>query len=144
MQQVWRYLEKLMGKDLVKILCLLFSLAIAGLWIGYLIGKRRGFLRPFAACLILFVGFIFALSQPVIVEKMHVLEYGFLGWLALRDFNKAKPSFKSFLCTLLFVVIISALDEFFQKLLPYRYGQISDMNLNIISGLFGIVLFAAK
>lgn len=91
------------------------------------------------------VGFIFAWRQPYLSEKAHILEYGILGWLAMRDFSNNKMNIlKSVLYTLIFVAIIGSLDEGFQKILPWRYFEIRDICTNILSGILGIALFIVK
>ena len=144
MQQVWSYLEKLIGKGELRASCLQLSLAIAGVWVSYQIIRRRETLKIIVGAAILSLAFWFAVRQSTMVEKMHVLEYGFLGWLALRDLHKLKPSFKPFLYAFLFVALISIADESFQTFLPYRYGDLRDVKLDIISGLFGIALYSIK
>lgn len=84
---------------------------------------------------------MFAYWQPYVTEKIHILEYGFLGWLAVRDLNRNKAYVKSAILAIFYIFLIGALDEAFQKCLPYRVGEIRDVVTNIISGLLGIMLF---
>ena len=96
-------------------------------------------------CVICAAGFIFAWRQPYLSEKAHVLEYGVLGWLAVRDLVKDKGNIlKSLFYALIFVAIIGSLDEGYQKLLPWRVCEIRDIVTNVLSGALGIVLFILR
>ena len=91
------------------------------------------------------LGLIFALRQPYPQEKAHVLEYGLLAWLAMRDLSKNnKNILKTVLRALIFVSIISFLEEGFQKFLPWRVFEIKDIGTNILGGILGIILFIVK
>src|SRR4030042_6287730 len=90
---------------------------------------------------IIISAFIFAWRQPFFTERIHILEYGLLGWLAMRDSSRNKTALKTILFTILFVFLVSSIDELFQKLLPYRVGEIRDAITNIISGVIGLLLF---
>lgn len=37
---------------------------------------------------VLLAGFIFALEMRIPEEKIHLINFGLLGWLSLRDFTK--------------------------------------------------------
>lgn len=106
--------------------------------------KRRG-LALFKQGLILslfILAYIFSQWQPYFSEKTHVLTYGLLGYLALRDLggNCKKWHFKGILFAIAFVALVSAADELFQGILPYRYCEFRDFISNIISGSFGMAL----
>jgi len=81
--------------------------------------------------------------QQFFSEKTHVLTYGLLGYLATNDLvdTRRKPQFKYIAETVIFVSLVSALDEIFQGILPYRFAELKDFITNIISGVFGIGLF---
>lgn len=79
------------------------------------------------------------------VEKMHVLEYGILAWLAMRDLTEGKRNLtKSGFLAFVFIFIVACLDEGFQKLLPWRVCDIRDVLTNAISGMLGISLFLLR
>lgn len=144
MQQVWEFLEKIFGKPNLTAGAISLSFLIAILILSYIIKIHFSLWRIFVNLGIMGLGFIFAWRQPYFVEKMHVLEYGFLGWLSTRDLNKSRGLIKVILLAILFVFLISALDEGFQKLLPYRVGDVRDVITNVISGSFGVILFLIK
>jgi VanZ family protein len=91
-----------------------------------------------------YLGLNFSWRQPYFVEKLHIFEYGFLGWLVTRDLNKKKISIKAILLSALFVLLVAGLDEGFQYFLPYRVCDIRDVITDGISGAFGIALCLLK
>jgi VanZ family protein len=74
-------------------------------------------------------------------EKVHILEYAILGWFASRDLIKADRKLKGFIIVLFFTFMVGVFDELFQKILPYRFFQWSDIELNSLGGIWGISLF---
>lgn len=141
MRQVWEFLGKAFGQNNVKIFCILLFLATAILIITHIIRFHFSTLRIIVNLTVIIFAFIFAWRQPFFTERMHILEYGLLGWIAVRDFSKSKPPLEAVLFTILFVFLVGSIDEFFQKLLPYRVDEIRDVITNIISGALGIILF---
>ncbi len=87
---------------------------------------------------------------PTIAEKVHLLEYGLLSYLALRVFSANGGSASggkdmrscdvAYLYTIGTVAVIGYIDEFIQKFLPNRFYDINDVILNILSGLLGLIL----
>ena len=139
--KVWGFFEKLFGADnagLVRIATFVIS---AFLILAYILKSRSGFLRIFASFLFLSLALLFSWRQPYFVEKLHIFEYGLLGWLVTRDLNKDKISINGILLAILFASLIGVLDEGFQKLLPYRVCDIRDMLTNAISSGFGVILY---
>lgn len=141
MRQVWEFLGKAFGQNNVEIFCILLFLSAAILITAHIIRFHFGALRIIVVLAVIIFAFIFAWRQPFFSERIHILEYGLLGWLAMRDFSRNKATLKAILFTVLFVFLVSSIDELFQKLLPYRVGEIRDAITNIISGVIGIILF---
>lgn len=77
---------------------------------------------------------------PSISEKEHLLEYAFLGYLALRVFRNAPSRDLTYLYVALTILIVGYLDEFIQKFLPNRAYELRDVVINILSGFLGLVL----
>jgi glycopeptide antibiotics resistance protein len=121
------------------ILCLAAVLAILYQNIKFEFNIKRLVL----ICAICIGGFIFALRQPYLSEKAHVLEFGLLGWLAMRDLTKQdKYLLKDVLFAFIFAAIIGYLGEGIQKFLPWRVFEVRDIITNVLSGLLGVILFA--
>jgi len=140
--QVGSFISEKLGKPYFELLIgVLFLLAAAGL---VLYVKRAGlgktklliFLAVFVA------GFLFAWHLDILVERIHLLEYGILGWLAIRDnLRVEKPIIKISIFSALFILGISIVDETFQWWLPYRVGDVRDVVFNEVGGLWGMSLF---
>lgn len=141
MQQAWKIWKGILGENALVlifiIVCIWVSLAIIFKSINSGAGAIRAGLT-LAACIL---SFIFAWRQPYMVEKAHILEYGLLAWLAMRDLSDNKGLLKAALSTFVFISLVGSLDEGFQKILPYRVFEVRDILTNIISGIIGIVVF---
>jgi len=74
-------------------------------------------------------------------EKIHILEFALLGWLASRDLTRQKIRLGRIILALIFTFLAGLLDETFQGILPYRYFQWWDVALNSAGGAFGIILY---
>lgn len=83
-------------------------------------------------------------SMKIVAERIHILEYGLLGYLASRDLFKNKVGFKSGIFILLIIAIFAFLDEGFQRLLPYRVYDLRDIVFNLAGGIWGGCLFLIK
>jgi glycopeptide antibiotics resistance protein len=94
--------------------------------------------------LILLAGFYFSWQLKILAERIHILEYGFLGYLASRDLWKKSSIVKTVIFLFLTVAIFAFLDEGFQYLLPYRVCDIRDVIFNLTGGLWGAGLFLIK
>lgn len=69
-------------------------------------------------------------------ERVHILEYGFLGILVYKGYKISK---QSLLRSVIFVGTIGVGDELIQWLLPNRVGEIKDIGLNLLGGIFGVL-----
>lgn len=92
------------------------------------------------------IGFIFfiamglGLSMEVMEERVHILEYGFMGFLAAHDMRRFDPldlARKS----MVFCTLLGMSDELFQAMLPYRVGDPRDVLFNVISSALGVGLY---
>lgn len=111
----------------------------------YAFRKHPGLFRVCAVFCIFVLGYLLVLWQPYFSEKTHVLTYGLLGYLAAKDLigKRGKLELKTVLLAISFVSLVSALDETFQAILPYRVGEIRDFLTNLMSGTLGIGLWFA-
>ena len=142
MGQVGSFISGKLGKPYFEMLIgILFLLSVAGL-ILYL--KKFGLGKiKFAIFLAVFMaGFLFAWHLDILVERIHLLEYGLLGWLAIRDtLGEEKKIIKASIFSALFILVVSIVDETFQWWLPYRVGDVRDVVFNEVGGLWGMSLF---
>lgn len=144
MKQLWDFFNKSFGQNNVKIVFILLFFSAAISLAIFIFRSRGGFLKILGSLVVLCAAFIFLYRLKIFVEKIHVLEYGFLGWLAMGDLNKGRRPVINVLLAFLFVLTVGALDEGFQKFLPYRVAETRDIATNIISGIFGIALFLLR
>ncbi|MCM8756452.1 MAG: VanZ family protein [Candidatus Omnitrophica bacterium] len=93
---------------------------------------------------ILYTGLIFAWRIKIPVERIHILEYGVLGYLAGRDLLGKEKRRVGLILTIIFIGLVSTLDEVFQAVLPYRYFDLRDIWFNGLGGIGGIVLYLLK
>lgn len=143
-QQLFTAADELFGRAaLINILGIVF-LATAGSLIYKGARSKIGPIRTTLLTATCIAAFSFAWKQPYMAEKTHILEYGLLAWLAMRDLVKIKtPIIKNVLIAFVFTALVGVLDEGFQKLLPWRVCEIRDMITNAISGALGIAVFCA-
>lgn len=142
MQRVWGVWKAISGVKTVTLLLAVLCLAAisAILWQNIKSGlsiKRLILIGALCAW-----GFIFAWRQPYLSEKAHVLEFGLVGWLAMRDLaGGSKYLLKDILYVLIFTAIIGYLGEGIQKFLPWRVFEVRDIITNVLSGALGVILF---
>ena len=103
---------------------------------------RLGLFKICAIASIFVLGYLFSMWQQFFSEKTHVLTYGLLGYLVSNDLidTKNDSQFKYIAETVIFVSLVSALDEIFQGILSYRFAELKDFITNIMSGVLGIAL----
>ncbi len=73
-------------------------------------------------------------------EKLHFVEYGFLGFLTYRAISLDVPGARAYCLAFLLTGLLGWGDEGIQEILPNRYYQFKDVILNVISGGLGLCL----
>jgi len=106
-----------------------------------IIRKRSSFLKLLVFIAVLIVGMLLTWQLKIPEEKIHLLEFALLGWLASRDLIKPGRKVKGAIFALAFTLTVGVLDEVFQGILPYRYFQWCDIGFNSAGGLWGIALY---
>ena len=90
MGQVGSFISEKLGKPYFELLIgILFLLSAAGL-ILYLKRAALGKIKLLIFIAVFIAGSLFAWHLDILVERMHLLEYGLLGWLAIRDTLRKK------------------------------------------------------
>lgn len=141
-RQVQTVLLSAGGRDLILAVILLTGICSALFLAGEF--KRAGLslkLKPLIVLLSLAA--IAAFLMPIAEERLHIIKYGGLGFLAQALVNRQIISIRWALC---FLIAVSVMDEVIQHFLPYRVGDLRDVALNIVSGLWGagVVLLCAE
>lgn len=130
--------------DFIVINCFRLCFISAGVFtLLYAFKMRLNLFRTIAIIALFILAYFFSMWQFYFSEKTHVLSYGLLGYCAVNDSikTKRKIALRNVIFALSFVSLISALDEVFQGILPYRFAEMKDFVTNIISSALGISLF---
>jgi len=140
MLQVRNFLVDIFSEEAVQVsfFCLLL-IALIG-YFSYLLYSGISIYR-LVLTVGLFVAAYFLISkQQYFAEKLHVVEYGVLGYLAFRDLSKKKRNiFSNVTYAAFFIILVSILDEGFQRILPYRVFEVKDVITNVLSGFLGVL-----
>jgi VanZ family protein len=145
MLQISEWLTAKVGDPFLAACFWTFSVFILLAVILYAVKARLGILRVCAALSVFALSYLLTTRQEYFAEKTHILSYGLLGYLAARDLIGAgiMRNPKNAVLAISFVALISASDEMFQLVLPYRFGEMKDVITNIVSSALGLCLFVA-
>src|SRR3989344_7541905 len=77
---------------------------------------------------------------PYPEEKIHFIEYGILAYLIFRALQLDQGARAAYAGAFALTAALGWGDEGIQHLLPNRYYQTSDVVLNAVSGLLGLIL----
>ena len=73
-------------------------------------------------------------------ERLHLVEYGFVSFLLFRALALHMEGTKAYVASFLLTVVIGFGDEVIQWVLPNRYFELKDVQLNAVSGGLGLLL----
>ncbi len=102
----------------------------------------RGAAVSLALVLILFAGTIYYL-RAIPEEALHVALYGVLGLLVYRALTHRVRDYSIYALGALLTGIVGMIDEYIQWVVPSRYFDIDDIELNFFAGLLAQVGLAA-
>jgi len=137
-------IERSVGNILGTALSVL-TLVLLALFLLYLIviKKER---RPWRYFLMIFVIASVAIIQRFIfypAEKVHLVEYGILGWMIYHAVREGGGSIVAgYFWTMALVLTIGTADEIVQAYLPMRVFDFRDIVINFHSGILGAVACA--
>ncbi len=143
MRQVLEFIQAYIGKSGITILLwLLMTAGCIAVFALYIIKKRVPVIKTSALAFLLIMGLVLSwrMKGPM-EEKVHILEYAVLGWLATKDLIKVNKKVAGIALACLFCVAVSISDEVFQAVLPYRVFDIRDIVLNGLATLWGILIY---
>ncbi len=144
MRQLMDFTKLYTGEKGFIILIGLLSL-IAGLsFLIWTLKAKPGLIRILGVAIVLTIGLLFAWQIKIVAERIHILEYGVLGWFVSRDLiakNRGVKKFKGIIYASLFAAVAGVIDEAFQAVLPYRYWDLRDILFNSLGGIWGISLY---
>jgi len=140
--QVWRVLVEY-TEDSVRYL----GIVIVGLGLSVLaLGVwRRSRGRRLLAFLVL--GFISAVYVYLLevyakfpAERLHLVEYGFMGYVLFRALRLDMGPLPAYLGSFIIGVLVGIGDECIQWVLPQRFFEVKDIQLNAISVALGLIV----
>lgn len=136
MRQVMNLLLDIIGYPGIAVLLWVLFIILAALSFRTVIKGPRLLLLP-----ILLSALIYISQMHIIEERLHIMKYGVLGWLALRDIIGNKRVLVSVVFSFFFCLLVSSIDETFQYFLPYRVGEVRDVGLAALGSAFGIGVY---
>ncbi len=107
----------------------------------FVINKTTTRMRLFLQLVMFGAAIILLTQMKLAIERIHIIEYGLLGYLIARDLLKAKRTLPGIIIACLFACCVGIIDELFQAILPYRFYDTRDIMFNSMGGLWGIGLF---
>ena len=131
-------LRGFISKELLNLISLSLTISfflILSVWIYKKNYETKKFLLIISPLLLLTY---LSISLDVWVERIHFVEYAFLGLLISRAVNVT--NLKNIIFTGCLVTLIGAVDEIIQWFLPNRFGDMRDVFMNSVGGLSGLWL----
>jgi len=143
MLRLRNFLVESFGEEVIKLEFFLLFLLAAAFFITYIVYNKLPVYRVSLSVFVFALAYLFMLWQPFFAEKLHIPEYGALGFLALKDLSRQNPKriFNNIIYALCFVALVGSLDEAFQWVLPDRVFEVRDIVTNVISGFLGALLY---
>ena len=139
---IFEKLNEILGaafRSTVNTFIVLIALTIFSLSYRKLLHRRPSVYIGIAAVIIIYAILITYLT-PMVIEKVHLIEYGFMGYLALRAFQGVRSRDTRYMCVIAIITIVGYCDELIQFFLPNRFYDLMDVYLNVLSGLLGLAL----
>jgi len=140
MLQVRNFFVGIFGEGPIGFLFLVSFSVLAAFYTLHIFRMRVPFLKITFSVSVFLLAYLLISKQEYFAEKLHVVEYGLLGFLLLRDLLEKRDYLKNIAVAVFFICVVSFLDEGLQGILPYRFFEFKDISTNIISGLLGIGL----
>jgi len=141
MRQVLNFIIKLLGKSGLAIILWVIFLSAGEGAAFFLYKSRPAIWRIFLFCGIFAVGLFYASQVKIIAERMHLINFGLLGWLIIKDISRFKKGIMGIGLSLLFCLFVAIIEETLQLWIPYRVGDINDVLRAVMGGVWGISLF---
>ena len=139
MSQLMKFFIKVFGELAFAILIgIIFFIALFYFAV-FIVKSKLNLYRTLLIILLLAGGIFLAWQLEIPQERIHILEYGILGWFASRGLITHTKK-EGIIFSWILIIVIGILDELFQKVLPYRVGDIRDIMFNSLGGLWGIAL----
>lgn len=141
MRQVLNFILKLLEKSGLAIMLWVLFLLGGGVAFFYLYKTRPAIWRIFLFLGIFAIGLFYASQIKIVEERMHLINFGLLGWLIVKDISRFKKGVKKIGLSFLFCIFIATIEETLQLWIPNRVAQVSDVLLAVMGSIWGISLF---
>ena len=123
---------------------ILLVLSVVTLFAALCIMRSRPILHDKKAVILIFAvlsGIILAWQIENPAERVHIIEYGLLGWILSRDLAADCIKTSCMIKALLLCIIVGTIDELLQYILPYRIFDVRDIIFNGMGGFWGIITY---
>lgn len=144
MRQIFELFYNNIGKERTETIFGICFILIFAIVAWRLVLKPINIKRKLLFLAIFALGLSLSWQLKILVERVHVLEYGLLGVLAAKDLLKKSISIKPISLIIIAVTILAFLDEGLQYILPYRCWDLRDIAFNLSGGIWGILLFSTS
>jgi len=121
------------------------TLIILGFAVAVLVAVQRRVGRrdwvPYAILAMVFAayGYLLAVFGTYPAERLHLIEYGLVGWTLFRALRLDLSEGRAYVTALLLTVLVGIGDESIQWVLPQRFFELKDVGLNAVSGALGLL-----
>lgn len=97
--------------------------------------------QPYAVLGFVFAayGYLLARFGTFPAERLHLVEYGLVSFFLLRALRLDLSPRAAYLASLMLTIVVGFGDECIQWVLPQRFFELKDVQLNAISGALGLV-----
>ncbi len=118
-----------------------FSLISAGLLPLWWVARRVSLARSVAFIGIIFLAFAFVMQMELPEERIHLLQYGFLGYICASAVFLNLKGIGGFASVAAIGLVIGLGDELIQGVFPSRVFDWRDVAFNFAGVLLGSVIF---
>lgn len=127
-RQVYNFIISTGGRTLALIIIGAFALGCA----TYVFRRIKSEIY-FRFGFLIFIGILACHFLDLPEERVHIIKFGFLGFLIINNF--VGTLWKG----IALGITMAVLDEGIQSLLPYRVGDLRDVVINLLSFLWGLL-----
>ena len=140
-RQVMLFVRSLTGSFIFELFVSIFLIIIAFAFIIYIVKTCPQRIRCVFIIILVTGGLVLTSFISIPEEKVHIIEFAFLGWFAMSDFSKKNSSFHSIILSIIICSLFGIFDEIVQGILPYRYFDMRDIVFNIVGGTWGTIVY---
>ena len=97
---------------------------------------------PYAALGLIGLAYVYLLVALTTfpAERLHLVEYGFVGYVLFNALRLDLGERRAYIGSLVLTALVGFGDESIQWILPQRFFELKDVQLNVVSGALGLLL----